>query len=66
MVVAQCSKNATRLSCWPTENLFAQRKMRVLASAITSELVQKKPRENEVEVPGCHFYSWQGNGGNGG
>lgn len=41
--------------------------MRVLASAITSELAGKKtPERMEVDVPGCHFYSWQGNGGDGG
>lgn len=27
---------------------------------------KKNPREIEVKVPGGHFYSWQGNGGDGG
>lgn len=49
------------------EFVYTKGKVRVLASAITSDLAGgKKPREIEVEVPGCHFYSWQGNGGDGG
>lgn len=49
------------------EFVYTKGKVRVLASAITSELAgKKKPREIEVKVPGGHFYSWQGNGGDGG